>query len=91
MIQYLFEGPEVDIKIKPHGNTMGDRLFFRTASSAKARIQQLASSNTPKAVLSELSGLKQCYHMTVDKLSMLSKGKQLKPVIPCTEKKAFKV
>ena len=55
MIQYLFEGPEIDIKIKPHGNSKGDRSFFRTATLTKKRIQQLASSHTPKAVLSELT------------------------------------
>lgn len=55
MIQYLFEGAEVDIKIKPHGNSKGDQSFFRTATSTKKRIQQLASSNTPKAVVSELT------------------------------------
>lgn len=55
MIQYLFEGPEIDIKIKPHGNSKGDRSFFRTATSTKKRIQQLASSSTPKAVVSELT------------------------------------
>jgi hypothetical protein len=27
MIQYLFEGPEIDIKIKLHGNSKGDRAF----------------------------------------------------------------
>ena len=55
MIQYLFEGPEIDVKIKPHGNSKGDRSFFRTATSTKKRIQQLASSSTPKAVVSELT------------------------------------
>ena len=55
MIQYLFEGPEIDIKIKPHGNSKGDRAFFRTATSTKKRIEQLASSSTPKAVVSELT------------------------------------
>ena len=55
MIQYLFDGPEVDIKIKPHGNSKGNRSFFRTAASTKKHIQQLASSSTPKAVVSELT------------------------------------
>ena len=55
MIQYLFEGPEIDIKIKPHGNSKGNSSFFRTATSTKKRIQQLASSSTPKAVVSQLT------------------------------------
>ena len=55
MIQYLLEGPEVDIKIKPHGNSKGKQPFFRTSTSTKKRIQQLASSSTPKAVVSQLT------------------------------------
>ena len=54
MIQYLLEGPEVDIKIKPHGDSKGSQSFFRTSTSTKKRIQQLASSSTPKAVVSAL-------------------------------------
>ena len=49
------EGPEVDIKIKPHGNSKGDRPFFRTAASTRKRIKQLASSSTSKAVVSQLT------------------------------------
>ena len=55
MIQYLLEGPEIDIKIKPHGNSKGSQSFFRTSTSTKERIQQLASSSTPKAVVSEMT------------------------------------
>ena len=55
MIQYLLEGPEVDIKIKPHGNSKGSQSFFRTSTSTKKRINQLASSSTPKAVVSALT------------------------------------
>ena len=39
MIQYLFEGPEVDVKIKPHRNSKGDRPFFRTASLTRKHIK----------------------------------------------------
>ena len=55
MILYLFEGSEIDIKIKPHGNSKGDQAFFQTATSTRKRIKQLASSSTPKAVVSELT------------------------------------
>ena len=55
MIQYMFDGPEVSIKVKPHGNSKSDRSFFPTATSTKKRIQQLASSSTPKEVLSQVT------------------------------------
>ena len=55
IIQYLLEGPEIDIKIKPHGNSKGSWSFFRTSTSTKEQIQQLASSSTPKAVVSEMT------------------------------------
>ena len=31
LLQYLFDGPEVDIKVKPHGNSKKASPFFRTA------------------------------------------------------------
>ena len=55
MIQYLFEGPDIDIKIKPHGNSKEDRPFFRTAASTKERIKHLSSLSTPTAVISKLT------------------------------------
>ena len=55
MIQYLFDGPEVDIKIKPRGNSKGNPSFFHTATSTNKCIQQLASSSTPRAVVLQLT------------------------------------
>ena len=55
IIQYLLEGPEIDIKIKPHGNSKESQSFFRTFTSTKERVWQLASSSTPKAVVSEMT------------------------------------
>ena len=54
MVQYILDGPEVDIKAKPHGNSKGNQPFFRTSASTKKRIEQLAVSSTPKAVVSEI-------------------------------------
>ena len=53
--QYLFEGPEVDIKVKTHDYSKGDRPFLWTAASTRKRTKQLASSSTPKAVVSQLT------------------------------------
>lgn len=51
MLQYMFMGPEVEIKIKPHGNSKGATPFFRTATKTKERIKELATSSTPKDVV----------------------------------------
>ena len=48
MIQYYFDGPEVEIKIKPHGNSKSATPFFRTSESAKKRHKELAATNMPK-------------------------------------------
>ena len=48
MIQYYFDGPEVEIKIKPHGNSKSSSPFFRTSESAKKLHKELAATNMPK-------------------------------------------
>ena len=78
MIQYLFEGAEIDIKIKPHGNSKG------TATSTKKHIQQLCST---KAVVSELTKerggeieARRSYQITVTKCRMLDKSRPRREV-----------
>ena len=55
MLQYSFDGPEIDVKSKPHGNSKSDQPFFRTSTSTRNQISELASSSTPKAVVSALT------------------------------------
>ena len=55
MVQYLLEGPQVEIKIKPHGNSKHDRPYFRTPESTKRRIRKVASSHTPKDAVNILT------------------------------------
>ena len=55
MVQYLLNGPEVEIKIKPHGNSKQHRPFFRTSESTKKRIKDVASSRTPKEAINLLT------------------------------------
>ena len=43
----MVDGPEVEVKNKPHGNTKGDKPFFRTSSSTKDHVQEIGSSHTP--------------------------------------------
>ena len=35
VMQYYLDGPEVEIKIKPHGNSKSASTFFCTSESAK--------------------------------------------------------
>ena len=51
LVQYWFDGPQVEIKIKPHGNSKSSHPYFRTASSAKAQHKAIASSHTPKSAV----------------------------------------
>ena len=48
MIQYYFNGPGVEIKIKPHGNSKSSSPFFRTSESAKKLHKELAATSMPK-------------------------------------------
>ena len=52
MIQYIFDGPEKDVSIKPHGNSKLDTPFYPTSSSTRKRVQELASQLPPKEVVS---------------------------------------
>ena len=51
MIQYWFDGPQIEIKVKPHGNSNTNTPFFRTAESAKKRHQEIAASNKPREAI----------------------------------------
>ena len=48
MIQYYFDGPKIEIKIKPHGNAKSAAPYFRTSDSARKLNKELASKNMPK-------------------------------------------
>ena len=54
MVQYILDGPEIDIKPKPHGNSKTNESYFRTSTTTKRKISELAASNTPKAVISTI-------------------------------------
>lgn len=50
LVQYVFEGVEREVKVKPHGNGKGNKPYYRTSETTKQRLQQLADSNSPKEV-----------------------------------------
>ena len=47
MLQYWFDGPPVDVQIKPRGNSKGRTPFFRTAQSARKRHREIAAVSMP--------------------------------------------
>ena len=55
MLQYMFDGPELDIKVKPHGNSKMATPYFRTVKKTKERIRTLAATSTPKHVVHALT------------------------------------
>ena len=55
MVQYMFDGPELEIKIKPHGNSKQDRPFFRTSATTKEHLKKVASENPPKQAIDILT------------------------------------
>ena len=55
MVQYIFEGPEMSISAKPHGNSKGSQPFFRTTHSTQQRIKQLSESCTQKKVVEKVT------------------------------------
>ena len=51
VVQYTFNGPEIEVVTKPHGNSKGSTPYFRTSDSARQKMQTLAETKTPKAVI----------------------------------------
>ena len=49
LVQYSFDGPEIQVKVKPHGNAKSDTPFLRTSESARERIRNIAASEKPKS------------------------------------------
>ena len=48
MVQYHFDGPEVKIKVNPHGNSKNAAPFFRTSNTTRKRIATVASTYNAK-------------------------------------------
>ena len=54
LVQYIFDGPEVEVKVKPHGNSNHARPYFRTSESTKKRLQEIAVTQKPKEAINTL-------------------------------------
>ncbi len=55
MVQYLVDGPEIEVKVKPHGNSKQSRPFFRTLDTTHKRIRQVATTHMPKEAVNILT------------------------------------
>ena len=55
LLQYMFEGPEIQVQVKPHGNSKGLTPYFRTSDSAKEQIEMIAATQPPKAAIATLT------------------------------------
>ena len=54
LIQYLFDSPKVEVKVKRHGNSKHARPYFCTSESTKKRLQEIATSEKPKETINTL-------------------------------------
>ena len=55
LLQYMFEGPEMKVQVKPHGNAKSSSPYFRTSESTREQIQKIAASHTPKPAVVALT------------------------------------
>jgi len=51
----MFDGPELEIKIKSHGNSEQDRSFFQTSATTKECLKKVTSENPPKQAIDVLT------------------------------------
>jgi hypothetical protein len=51
LVQYWFDGPQIEVKPKPHVNSKSSQPYFRTSETAKSRHREIAERNTPKVVM----------------------------------------
>ena len=48
LLQYVFDGAEIEVKVKPHGNAKNRKPYYRTSELTKGRLEELAKKHTPK-------------------------------------------
>ena len=75
LVQYSFDGPEIEVRVKPHGNAKGDAPFLRTSESTRERIRDIAASEKPKSAIFTLTK-EAGGEVEVDSPSMLPRNRQ---------------
>lgn len=48
LLQYVYDGAEKEVKVKPHGNAKNSKPFYRTSELTKSRLEELAKKHPPK-------------------------------------------
>ena len=48
LLQYVFDGAEKEVKVKPHGNAKNSKSYYRTSELTKNRLEELAKKHPPK-------------------------------------------
>ena len=61
----MLDGPEVDIKVKPHGNSKGSTPFYPTSKKTKDCIKALSKEVRPKEVVNSGEVLFNYHHNMV--------------------------
>ena len=51
LVQCIFDGPEIEVITEPRGNSKGSTPYFWTSDSACQKLQTLAATKNPKAVI----------------------------------------
>lgn len=74
-VQYWFDGPAVEIKMKPHGNSKSSQPYFQVAASARAQHREIALGHTPKSAM-QIAARKQGGEIEARGLSMLPRSTQ---------------
>ena len=54
LVQYIFGCPEVEVKVKPHGNSNHASPYFCTSESTKKCLQEIAVTQKPKEAINTL-------------------------------------
>ena len=48
LLQYLFDGAEKEVKVKPHGNAKNSKPYYCTSELTKNRLEELTKKHLPK-------------------------------------------
>ena len=51
LLQYVFDGAEREVKVKPHGNAKNSKPYYRTSELTKNRLEELAKKHPFKKVV----------------------------------------
>lgn len=71
----MFEGPEIQVQVKPHGNAKGSTPYFRTSDSTREQMLTVAAKHTPKLAIATMTK-QQGGEMNVRSVSCLPRNRE---------------